>query len=418
MNVVSNSTFIGYPSFDSIERYETMKRLLIVLALLVGLGATGLPVNAQVKKADKALKKQNYDEAMGYVEEALQKKPEDAKAFEVKGRIYQSMASDAEGAEHVALLGQMMEAFDQAASLDSKMAEKVRNTVTIAYITEFQRGIEFFNQARSNSDENDYLQSAVYFEGCTVIAPDSTGPYVNWAFAMMGADQDVEAIKPLETAVERGDIDPDVYDYLSRLYITNDRAADAVPLLEEATRQYPDNEKLQNTLLNAYGIAGQIDRALEVYGQTVADTPDNKVYRYNYGSLLLQTDHHEDAVKQLKAAVDLDADYSDAQYNLGAAYVNWAIDVNGRISAFDDSLRANRSSLSDEEIKAREAEIDKLVDERRGHFGMAVAPLEKAKMLVEAEGKDATDICRVLFQSYVQTNQMDKGEAVQECAGN
>ncbi len=396
-----------------------MKRLLIVLALLVGLGTAGLPVHAQVRKAERALKKQNYDEALGYVEKALQKKPEDAKAFEVQGRIYQGMASDAQDdAAHAALLGQMKEAFDQAASLDAKMAEKVRKTLTIAYITEFQRGIDAFKEAQTADDENGYLQSARYFKGCTIFAPDSTGPYVNWAFALMGADQDAEAIKPLETAVERGDIDVDVYDYLSRLYITNDRAADAIPLLEEATKQFPDNEKLQNNLLNAYGSAGQIDRALEAYGQSVADAPDNKIYRYNYGSLLLQTDHHEDAVEQLKAAIDLDADYSDAQYNLGAAYVNWAIDVNGRISAIDDSLRANRSSLSDEEIKARETEIDKLVDERRGHFGMAVAPLEKAKLLVEAEGKDITDICKVLFQSYVQTNQMDKGEAVQECAGN
>jgi len=395
-----------------------MKRLLIVLALLVGLGTAGLPVNAQVRKAERALKKQNYDEALGYVDKALQKKPEDAKAFEVQGRIYQGMASDAEDdAAHAALLGQMKEAFDQAASLDAKMAEKVRKTLTIAYITEFQRGIDAFKEAQTADDENGYLQSARYFKGCTIFAPDSTGPYVNWAFALMGADQDAEAIKPLETAVERGDIDVDVYDYLSRLYITNDRAADAVPLLEEATKRYPDNEKLQNDLLNAYGIAGQIDRALEVYGETVANTPDNKIYRYNYGSLLLQSDLHEAAVEQLKAAVDLDSEYSDAQYNLGAAYVNWAIDVNTRISAIDDSLRANRSSLSDEEIKAKEAEIDKLADERREHFGMAVAPLEKAKMLVEAQGKDVTDICKVLFQSYVQTNQTDKGEAVQECAG-
>ena len=394
-----------------------MKRLLIVLALLVGLGATGLPVNAQVKKADKALKKQNYDEAMGYVEEALQKKPEDAKAFEVKGRIYQSMASDAEGAEHVVLLGQMMEAFDQAASLDSKMAEKVRNTVTIAYITEFQRGIEAFDQARSASDENAYLQAARYFEGCTVIAPDSTGPYVNWAFAMIGSGHDLEAIEPLEMAVEHGDTDADIYNYLSRIYLANDRAADAVPLLEEATRHYPDHEELQNNLLNAYTLSEQIDRAIEVYEQTVANAPDNKIYRYNYGSLLLQTDLHEAAIEQLKAAVDLDAEYSDAQYNLGAAFVNWAIAVNTRISEIDDDLRANRSSLSDEEIKTKEAEIDKLADERRELFGMAVAPLEKAKILVEAAGEDTTAICKVLFQSYVQTGQTEKGEAVQQCAG-
>ena len=110
---------------------------------------------------EKALKKQNYDEALGYVEKAFQKKPEDAKAFEVQGRIYQGMAALVEEpAEYVALLGQMMEAFHQAASLDSKMAEKVKNTLTLAYITQFQRGIEVFNEAQSTRDKNGYLQSA------------------------------------------------------------------------------------------------------------------------------------------------------------------------------------------------------------------------------------------------------------------
>ena len=132
---------------------------------------------------------------------------------------------------------------------------------------------------------------------------------------------------------------------------------------------------------------------------------------------MLQNEQHDAAIEQLKAAVNLDAEYSDAQYNLGAAYVNWAITVNTRISAIDDTLRANRSSLSEEEIKTKEAEIDSLADERRELFGMAVPPLEKAKMLVEAEGEDVLAICKVLFQSYVQTGQTEKGEAIQECAG-
>ena len=395
-----------------------MKRLLIVMALFVGLGVAGLPANAQVKKADKALKKQNYEEAMGYAEEALQKKPDDPKAFEVKGRIYQGMAAATQDhAEYTELLGHMMQAFHDAASRDEKMAEKVQNTLTRAYIAEFQNGIEAFNQGQTNSDNASYLNAARYFEGATIIAPDSTGPYVNWAFAMIGSGDDVGAIRPLEMAVERGDTDADVYNYLSRIYLTNDRAADAVPLLEKATQEYPDNNELQNNLLNAYAISGQIDRAIEVYGETVANSPDNKVYRYNYGSLLLQAEKHDQAIEQLQAAVDLDSEYSDAQYNLGAAYVNWAIAINARLNEIDDDLRANRSSLSDEEIKAKEAEIEKLAGERRDLFAQAVTPLEKAKVLVEGAGEDASAICRVLFQSYVQTGQTEKGESVQACAG-
>jgi hypothetical protein len=38
-------------------------------------------------------------------------------------------------------------------------------------------------------------------------------------------------------------------------------------------------------------------------------------------------------------------------------------------------------------------------------------------MLLEGDGEDVTGVCQVLFQSYVQTNQLEKGESVQTCAG-
>ena len=394
-----------------------MKRFVILLALFVGVGCIALPVSAQVRKAERALKKQQHQEALGFVEVALEKKPNDAKAYEVKGRIYQEMASMAEGEDYTSYLGQMREAFDQAASLDGKVAEKVEGTLTLAYIGEFQKGIDAFNAAQNASDNAGYAMSARYFEGCSIIAPDSTGPYVNWAFAMIGSGDDVGAIKPLEMAIERGEPDLDVYNYLSRIYLTNDRAADAVPLLEEATGHFPDNEELQNNLLNAYAMSNQIDRAIEVYGKTVAGSPDNKIYRYNYGSLLLQAERHDDAIAQLKEAVRIDEAYTDAQYNLGAAYVNKAIAINNMINEIDDDLRANRGSLSADDISEREKRIDMLSEERRELFGLAVGPLEKAKTLGEADGRSVQEICRVLYQSYVQTNQMDKVESVQECAG-
>lgn len=394
-----------------------MKRLLMVLALIAGLGIASVPANAQVKKAEKALKNEKYDEALGYVAEALQDDPNDAEAFEVQGRIYQGKASAAAGDERVALLGQMMESFTQARAADPKMAEDIEKNLTLAYLSEFQRGIDAFNQAQSANDNNGYFQSARYFEGCTVIAPDSTGPYVNWAFALIGAGQDAEAITPLERAVEQGEPDEEVYTYLSRMYLTNDRAADAVPLLEAATTHFPDNEELQNNLLNAYAMSGQIDRAVQTYRSVVEQHPGNKVYRYNFGSLLLQAEQHAAAVEHLQAAVDLDAAYGDAQYNLGAAYVNWAIAVNRQLNDIDDDLRANRDALSADEIQVKEDEINKLTDERRDLFGQAVAPLENAKTLFETANKDVTDICKVLFQSYVQTGATDKAETVQACAG-
>ena len=65
----------------------------------------------------------------------------------------------------------------------------------------------------------------------------------------------------------------------------------------------------------------------------------------------------------------------------------------------------------------RRAEIDALAEVRTELFAKAIAPLEKAKQLGEDESRDVQAICRVLYQSYAQTNQMDKVASVEECAG-
>ena len=89
----------------------------------------------------------------------------------------------------------------------------------------------------------------------------------------------------LRWPLEYGPPDFDVYNYLSRIYLTNDRSAEAVPVLEEAVSHFPDNSELQANLLNAYTMSGEMDRAIEQYSSAVADNPDNNLYRYNYGSL-------------------------------------------------------------------------------------------------------------------------------------
>jgi len=180
---------------------------------------------------------------------------------------------------------------------------------------------------------------------------------------------------------------------------------------------YPDDVDLQTELLNAFQLAGQIDRALEMYASAVERDPDNKLFRYNYGSLLVQVERYDEAIEQLTAALAIDPDYGNAHYNLGASYINQAVAVNESVTELDDKLRANRSSMSSDDITAMDTEINELADQRRELFVKAVGPLERAKTLFEESGEDQTAVCIALFQSYVQTNQTDAATAISECAG-
>ena len=397
---------------------NAMKRIAqSILMLLVFLAAAGMPAQAQVKDAEKALKKQKYDEALMHLQKALEKKPSDKKALALKVRVYEEHANDTSDLdEHVALLRKMRASYEQALAVKPDFKD-VKNRLMLAYINEFQRGIETYNAAQNARDTTGFIKAAHYFEGASIIMPDSSGTYVNQAYAYINAGRSTDAIPAFEGAIEHGDDTVDVYTYLSNLYLKNDRANDAIALLEKGTALHPDNTKLSSQLLNAYALSGNMDQAIGKFQEAVEGNPANKVYRYNLGSLLLQNEQYDAAIEQLKEAVSLDSTYTDAQYNLGAAYVNNAIAVNARMNQLDDDLRAKKADYSAEEQTAKKGEIDQLADQRRALFGEAIAPLEKAKALGEAEGRDVKSICQILFQSYVQTNHTDKAKTVSACAG-
>jgi len=280
---------------------------------------------------------------------------------------------------------------------------------------------ELFKDAAKSYNAGDYLKAEKQFRLAGDIAEYLSDnkierdARINQAYALMNGGSEFEAIEQFERAIACGDTHPHTYIFLSNLYMTHDRVADAVSLLETASSAYPDNSDVEAQLINAYTMSGQLDRAMSKYEEAVKADPDNKVYQYNYGSLLLQAEQYSKAIEHLKRAVELDPTYANAQYNLGAAYVNKAVSVNDQINAIDDEVRAN-SLYTEAQKKAKQDELSRLTELRGELFEKAIVPLEKAKDLFEEQGHQTTDLCRVLIQSYVQTGQDDKAEAISDCA--
>lgn len=394
-----------------------MKRFSTFLALFVGVmmltGANGCSSDPNVEGAKLDLRNKDYDRALENLETALAANPDNAEALKLKGDVLSAKAETVRDAdEHSAMVDEMIAAYSRA----SELGLDVSREMTMAYFKEFDMGGKAFNRGRDNSEE--YTAAAAFFANASKIYPDSTGPYVNRAYSLINAGETAMAIEPFESAVEMGDDDPQTYIFLADLYRQNDRASDAVLLLEKAGTMFPDNIDIQAQLLNAYQASGQTDRAMAKYEEAVNQDPNNKLYQYNYGSMLLQEEMYDKAVVHLTKATELDPEYSNAYYNLGAAYINQAVSYSEQINAIDDELRENRDNMSDADISAKEAEMESLGEARLASFSNAVGPLERAKALTEAgEGQDLTGICQALFSAYVQTNQEDKAKSVQECAG-
>lgn len=109
----------------------------------------------------------------------------------------------------------------------------------------------------------------------------------------------------------------------------------ALPVLEQARSLDPQNADLLAVLSNVYVAAEKTDIAMETFKSGVEADPQNKVFRYNYGVLLLRANEFEKAAAQFRAALEIDSTYEAALYNLGVTYVNWGVHI--RDSAEDPS---------------------------------------------------------------------------------
>lgn len=398
-----------------------MKRFPLVAVLFLGglllMGADGCASDPNVEGAKLDLRNKDYDRALENVNTALESNPDNAEALELKGRILQEQLATVEDpARHTELVQEMVDSYERAVELDPSLSEDVTQRLRLAYFNEFQRGGQAFNRGRDDSAA--YAEAAQYFENASLIQPDSAGAYVNRGYALYNAGELEAAMAPLEAAIELGDAEAETYFFLSTLYAQNERYEDVIELLEGARTLFPENTDIQDQILNAYIASGRVDEALAQYQASVDRAPDNKIYRYNYGTLLLQAERYEEAAEQFAEAVAIDPAYGIAHYNLGAAYVNKAFDINEEIGTKDDALRAERNDLTDAQIQAREAELEELAAERRALYEQAISPLERARELMsDAEQAQVESVCRALFQAYVQTDQEDKARDAAECAG-
>ncbi len=382
--------------------------------LLVGAGGCSSDPNVEGAKLD--LRNKDYDRALSNLNLALEQNPDNFEALKLKGTVLMEKAGTAtDPEERSELVSQAAGNWQRALSLAASNSERndVATQMQLAWFREYERGMSAFN--RSGEDQSYFEEAVRAFRNATLILPDSAVTHINLAYALISAGRPLEAIGPLETAIEKGDNNPDTYNYLTELYLSDGQTERAITFGEGALERFPEDENLRARLFNAYIQAGQVDRGIALARQGVEENPDNATYRYNYGSLLLQAERYDEAIAELTRATELDPESSNAFYNLGAAYENWAVGVNVQIADLEDAMRA--PDVTDERREELQKEVDVLAEQRHGLFESAIPPLVKARELVESRGEDPTDICNALFQAYAQHNDMEKAQEAATCAG-
>lgn len=349
-----------------------MKRVLSIIMLLsIAIGFSAFQCSStELTSAKLYIQQDNLDKALESLRQEVQKNPKSDEGFYLLGFVL-GEKDDING---------MLENFDKSTAISNKFAANIEESKKYHWADGFNKGVMTFNKASKVGDTDSatviFEQAIEKFNNAILCQPDSSDTYLNLAYAYINMGDRDAAIDPLKKVVELTKSE-DSYVQLSDLYIQKALTAkqagnkeegialfnQSVTVLEEARKLYPNNGDILLLLSNAYIGADKLDVAKDAFKEGVEKEPENKFYRYNYGSLLLNANELEPASVQLQKALEIDPDYENAIYNLAVTYVKWGAKM--------------REDMEKNEVES---------DEYKKKFELALPLLEKYLTIKEDEG--------------------------------
>jgi tetratricopeptide (TPR) repeat protein len=290
--------------------------------------------STELTSAKLYIQQKNFDKAMDLLVQEVQKNPKSDEGHYLLGVVY------GEKNEY----DKMNDSYNKSLAVSNNFKDNIEQSKQYYWTTLFNRGVKSYQEGVNSQNEDSsrvhFSKAANYFETAINIIPDSTDAYKNLAFVYINTREYDKAVEPLkklkdkEKSVESyqflGEI---LYEQGNKLKENDSTAAmntynEAIKVLEEGRKIYPNEPKILLALSNSYIAANKLDVAKDVFKAGVEAEPGNKYYRYNYGVLLLGAEEYAEAEKQFVKAIEIDPDYENALYNLGVTYVKWGTHLN------------------------------------------------------------------------------------------
>jgi len=319
------------------------KKLLIALLLATGMIYSGFQCSStELTSAKLYIQQKNYEKALETLKKDVEKNPQSDEGYYLLGVVHGELGQYKE----------MMDALNKSLAISDKQKENIVDVKKYHWSNLINnKGVVFF---RNGINSNDPDSSKIYFdksinafENAMMIEPDSAITYDYLSRVYMNVKRFDDAIKPLETLIEKehpldaykflGDILYDKAGKQREKYQESKNVQDSlkameyynqtIKVLEEGRKRYPEDSDILLTLSNAYIGANKIDVALEAFKAGIEQEPDNQYYKYNYGVLLLGANDFTGAEEQFSKAIEIDPNYENAIYNIAVTYVKWGASI-------------------------------------------------------------------------------------------
>jgi tetratricopeptide (TPR) repeat protein len=340
-----------------------------------------------LKKGKFDLAKENIDKAVAH-----EKTMNDAKTWLYYGNTYIQIATNEDEAIKSLDPDALQKAYDgymKCNELDTKGVYKldIIKNVTVIGNNYYARGLDFF-------DNKNFKDAFVNFNKATEVnksldmGVDTLFIYAA-AMSAMSAEMNEEA-KTYYTELVEMDYDKAViYSDLATIYKNEGDLEKAKATLQQGIEKYPNDAGTLFAKINILLEEQKYAEVIESLDAAIQLAPENYTLYFVQGQSYEAMKEMEKAETAYLKAVDINPDYTDAYYNLGALHYNEGVNV--------------YSEANDLPFDAID-EYNKMAETANKHFLDAQPYFEKAFEMLP----DDVNLKNSLVQIYTKTKQNDK----------
>ena len=346
-----------------------MKQLALAIGILFSIQALG---QKEVVSAYNANKDGDYRKAATYIEQAIlvEKAASKDKTWRYRGEIYLNIAADPEvSAEYPNALVLAKESYEKAREVDVKgrYERECIEGLGRVQIMASNNGINYYNTESFDMAGNSFDIAASVAR--TVDMVDTMAVY-NAALCYEKAGMTDLAIARYYECAEIKYQVPNVFLFISTLYRNAGDDEAALETLKNARKDYPREQSLIIEELNIYLTSGDFERAKTNLQLAAEQDPTNEILWFSLGSVFDNLGNSEEAISAYLKAIEVKADYFDANYNLGALYFNQAVQG---INAANDMWKPRMTNNEAAAQKKIETEAKELFNTAKPYLEAAFA---------------------------------------------
>ncbi len=311
-----------------------MKKLSLIFLAFITVAAV-FGQKALRTTAFNDLRKGQLDKAMQNIEPTISDAAtmSDPKTWFYRGNIYLQIHMSTNPAYKNLdpdALNKAYESYKKLLELDTKKEYYTEAIQNIFVISEqlYNEGVNHFKIGDSLKSTSEYGKAMLSFEravdvNATYGSVDTLAIF-NAGLSADKAEKFAKAEEYYGKVIAMNYPQPLVYNSLSDVYLKEKDTLQAIATIQAGRKKYPDNFNLLIAETNIYLAAKQNDKAMANLQEAIKTDPLNPTIHYAVGVNYFTMNNLVDAEKSYLKAIEIKPDYFEANYNLGALYVNQA----------------------------------------------------------------------------------------------